>query len=380
MTSQILSRNYSNSSLVADVSVTSERAGFPKENVINFTRRTKVWRSGGHFEVVSGANTISFEETAATPLTATVATGSYESFALLAAAIKTALEDAGASTYTVTQDATTLKAKIASNGVGGGGIFTLRWTSASGIGTILGYNTASNDTGALTYTADTLRISTGEYFIYDFGIPLNPSAVVVSWRQDEPSSLNETAVLTVQGNYTNNFSVSAFTGTANKTDYGFFIKKEDGSEGLAPNAQRYWKISFDDVDNPNGYIEIGSIFIGEFIDFSRGQIQIPFSSSWEDGSLRQITDGGQVLTNQKYLTRTFSAEWFGLTRAEKEAFDEFFEEVRTAEPFYIMLDPNTVLGSTVERYVVFCRFEGVPSWSMEFPGVYTLSASFREDI
>ena len=381
MTTQFLSRNYSNSSLVANVTVTSEATGFPKENVINFTRRTKVWRSGGYFLVETGSNTIVFEETNGVPLTATITAGGHSSFSALATEIKTQLEAAGGSTYTVSQDTTTLKAKIVSDGSGGGGVFTLKWTSAGAIGGILGFDTSADDSGALTYLADSLRISTGESFVYDFGIPLNPDAVVVSWRQDEPSSLNETSVLTVKGNYTNNFSSSVvFSGTAAKTDYGFFLKKVGDADGLASNGQRYWQIAFDDIDNPNGYMEIGSIFIGEFIDFTRGSVQIPFNGSWEDGTIRQVTDSGQLLTTQKYLTRVFDANWFGLTKAEKEEFDEFFEEVRTAEPFYIMLDPNSVLGSTVERNLIYARFESAPTWSMEFPGVYTLSTRMREDI
>lgn len=381
MTTQILSRNYSNSELVAGLTASSEASGFPKENVTDFVRRTKVWRSGGHYRVVSGSNTIVFEETAATPLTATITPGSYASFALLATEIKTQLEAEGGSTYTITQDTTTLKAKIASNGSGGGGIFNINWTDATGIGSILGYNTTVNDTGSLTYTADSLKISTGEFFIYDFGIPLNPDAIVVSWRQDEINSINETAVLSVKGNYTNNFDGSVgYSGQTNKTDFGFYLQKGSSNEGLATTAFRYWKLEIIDTDNPTGFIEIGSIFIGEFIDFVRGQVQFPFSSSWEDGSIKQTTDSGQIVSNQKYLTRVFDAEWFALTRSEKEEFDEFFQEVKTADPFYLMLDPNQVIGSTVEQNVIFVRFNSVPKWTMEFPGIFSVSASFREDI
>jgi hypothetical protein len=66
--------------------------------------------------------------------------------------------------------------------------------------------------------------------------------------------------------------------------------------------------------------------------------------------------------------------------AEKEAFDAFYYEVRTGKPFYFLIDPNQVVGSTVERHVVYCRFTSVPSWSLERPGVYNLNVDLREDI
>jgi len=379
--SQFLAFNYADETIVPEITASSAAAGFPVSNLIGSTRRTKVWRSGGYFNIEAGKNLIVFEETIATPLTATVVADEYESFDDLAAAIKTALDAAGASTYTVTQDTVTLKAKIESDGLGGGGIFRINWTTEPDLGNTLGFDTTVNDTGSLTYLADSLKISTGEFFLFDFGMGTNPDAIVVSWRQDEVNSINETAILNVKANHTNNFATTIYDESTPKTDYGFLLRKDNASdEGIAPQPLRFWKLTIEDLDNANGFIELGSIFIGDYIGFTRGAVQFPFSASWDDGTIKTQTDGGQIFNQQRYMTRTFSAEFFALTKDEKDAFDEFFDQVRTGKPFYFLVDPNQVIESSVEKSLYYCRFTSVPSWGLERPGVFTLSCNLREDI
>jgi hypothetical protein len=379
--SQFLAFNYADESVIAELTASSAAIGFPVSNLVGSTRRTKVWRSGGYFNIEAGKNLIVFEETAATPLTATVVADEYESFDDLAAAIKTALEAVGSSTYTVTQDPVTLKAFIESDGTGGGGIFNILWTFEPDLGQTLGFDTTSNDTGSLEYLADSLRISTGEFFLFDFGMGLNPDAIVVSWRQDELNTLLETAILNVKANHTNNFATVIYEENTAKTDYGFLIRKQNATDqGIAPSPLRFWKLTIEDLDNTTGFIELGSIFIGDFIGFTRGAIQFPFSASWDDGTLKTQTDGGQVFNQQRYMTRTFTAEFFALTKEEKAAFDEFFYEVRTGKPFYFLVDPNQVIETSVEKSLYYCRFASTPSWKLERPGVFSLSCQLREDI
>ena len=379
MSSQILAYNYLAEATVAEVDASSETAGFPVENVYNYTRRSKVWRSSGHFEVKTGLNKIIFQESIGVDLTAEVVVGHYETFALFAAAVKAALELVGANTYTITQDSTTKKIKIASNGA------TLRliWTDSDSatMAGILGFSTAADDIGATTYTADILKTSSEEYILIDFGMAVNPDAVVISWRTDEQTKISGLATVTLKASFTNSLDSAPYSQTLTKTDYGYFIKKSSESDdGISDTPYRFWKISITDSTNPYGYIDIGSVFIGKWMNFTRGRIQFPFTMGYETGSTKSVTDGGQILAQNKYSTRRFSVDWFGLTQSEKQMIDEFSREVSTTSPFYLMLDSGTVVSDSTEKSLVYCSFEDMPSWTMDFPGVFSCDMSLREEI
>ncbi len=104
-------------------------------------------------------NTLVFSEAnASTPLTIGDLKSNY-SLSALASALKTALDAAGASTYTVTYDSVTRKYTIASDGAGADGVFKILGGSATesqvltSILNTLGFSN-KDYTGALTYTAE----------------------------------------------------------------------------------------------------------------------------------------------------------------------------------------------------------------------------------
>src|SRR5690606_10868250 len=138
---------------VANATKSSQATGYPASNALNVDKRRRVWRSSGYWLVEEGSNKIVFRETAGVDLEAEVAAGEYTSDTTFLAAIKTALEAAGDSTYTVERDSTTGRIKITSNGVGGDGILQLMWSDAdsAGMAALLGFSTSGDDTGALSY-------------------------------------------------------------------------------------------------------------------------------------------------------------------------------------------------------------------------------------
>ncbi len=109
MGTRIFNNNFSD---LATITSSSEQTAFPLTNAFNAQRRSRVWRSNGYFNITSSNNTIVFRESVGVDLTATVAIGVYTSRTAFFAAIKTALEAVGAGTYTISEDASTLKTVI----------------------------------------------------------------------------------------------------------------------------------------------------------------------------------------------------------------------------------------------------------------------------
>lgn len=83
-----------------------------------------------HITVDATNNKIEFQETSGTTLTGTITSGVY-AISDYATAVKTAMDAAGASTYTVTYSSTTRLFTIASNRTGGGGVFILVGTGSN---------------------------------------------------------------------------------------------------------------------------------------------------------------------------------------------------------------------------------------------------------
>lgn len=135
------------------------------------------------YVVNSSTNLLHFEETSGTVLTATLTAGNYDADEL-AAHLKTVLDAAGDSTYTVTNNSNTFKFTITSNGTGGGGVFNIRTNSGvsetlyesatqrvkyrtNTVAKIIGFN-KTDKTGALTYTSDFRYNLGGEAYVLLF--------------------------------------------------------------------------------------------------------------------------------------------------------------------------------------------------------------------
>lgn len=116
----------------------------------------------------AGNNKIDFEETGATPLVATLTNASYTT-SELCTEIKTQLEAAGGSVYTVTYNEFSLNLfRITSDGAGGGGIFTLLCNTgankANAVWDTIGFDDSADKSGFLIYIGDDEEVYlTGAY-------------------------------------------------------------------------------------------------------------------------------------------------------------------------------------------------------------------------
>ncbi len=376
MSVRILHNNFLDTSLVSHQTQSSEQTAFPASNMFNFQRRSKVWRSNGYWEITSSNNTIIFRETLAVDLTATVTAGEYTSSTALYTAIKSALEAVGDSTYTVSTDATTLKVKIASNGSGGGGVFQIDWVNST-MGSTLGFATTEEDTGALTYTADELKIHTSEWVKWDFGISTLPKAFCLIGSRNSPIKISPSATLKLQGNETDIWTDPSSEITLTYEDDVIY---SINSAGLWDEALRFARLLIQDTDNPQGYVQIGSLFLGDYFDAVRGRVQYPFSGVYVDSSLTTFSEGGQSFSDIRQKTEVFSITWFGLTIADRENIDDLWDNLGTSNSFFMQFDPDTAFSSSGNKLIRFVKFQSAPSYELVSPGNFSCKMILREEL
>lgn len=381
MTVLLMNTNYVDSDTLTSATASSADTSFPVTNLYNSFRRSKVWRSAGQWEITSSNNVIIFRETAAVDLTATIAIADYSTTATFLAAIKTALEAAGGSVYTVTQDSTSKKINIASDGAGGGGLLELMWTDVLSIAAAtLGYSTGADDTGGLTYTADDLKIHTSESIVFDFGVASNPYAFALVGPRNDPLGISSSATFKLQGNETDAWTSPSYDQTLTVYDDVISVFKASADAGLHTSALRYWRIYIEDVSNSNNYVEFGSVFLGQYFEPVRGRVQFPFTSSFVDFSKNTTTISGSKIGEKRNQTEKFNLKWFGLTIADKETLDDHFADVGEANPFFISLDPNAEFSSDARLYVRNVKYSSPPSYSLPSPGVFSYTMPLEEEI
>jgi hypothetical protein len=370
---RIFNTNYADPDILANYDVSSEQTSFPVENMLNWQRRSKVWRSNGYWRVTDSNKTLLFKEASASTLTATLNTGEYNA-TTLAADIKRAMEVSGDSTYTVTYS--NMKFNFSSNGTGGDGIFTIVY-SGSTLATDIGLQ--QDKTGALSYNMDKTRIHgiDGEWVIFDLGVSTNPDAILMIDQKQSAIKISPTATIKLQANTTSNFDNPQFEVAI---PYDDEVLSYISDAGMATAPYRYWKILFNDPHNPNGYIQMGAVSLSNYMNPQRGRAVYPLTQGYIDKTETIFSESGASFSDIKYKTQGFDVSLFGLQIADIEEFDRFFNDYGVGYPFFVSMDTGEVWSSDYRRRVIFCKFDQSPKYKLSSPNNFTLDVSFREEL
>lgn len=370
--------NFLDPDTIAAASVSSAQSAYPASNLYDL-KRFKPWRSNGYWLIESGSNTIVFREAVGVDLTATIAAGAYSSSTSFFAAVKAALEATGAATYTVSFDTTTGKVKILSDLSGGATVFQLRWTdpASADMAGILGFDTATNDTGAAFYVADDLRIHTQEFTTWDLGIPTNPKAFAAIGLRNRPLKITSGAVLKLQGSSTSTFTAPEFEQVIPYFDNVLALENPDG---LHTVGLRYWRLYIEDVSNPNGYVELGEIFLGDYQDLDRGNAVYPFSNVLGDRSDQLVSEGGQVYSARNNATQKFQLQWQGLKKGDLEILESIFNDFGFNKPLFLSFDRDSIFSTSGETWVRFCRFESEMEFQLVSFNNFSANWNLKEEL
>lgn len=373
---RILNLNLSLPGITNGETYSSQQSSYPESNVYNFQRRGKVWRTNGFWRVLAGSNTLVFNEGAA-DLTATVAAADYTSTTTFLAAVKAALDGApGATkTYTVAQDGTTKRIKITPSA----GIFAIRNTDPGSLAmcTTMGYQTTAATGLTTPVMADILKIHTSEWIRWDLGASSNPKGFVLIGGRNTGIKLSPGAVIRLQGNETDIWDTPSYQATV---AWDPFAICQFSDTGLHTEALRYWRMEIVDASNPLGYLEAGTIFLGDAFIPTRGCIQFPLTAPFQDKSATVYSENGQSFSDIRPKTQAFDMQFGFLTKTENEIMDDFAEKFGTSLPFFISLDPNVVFGSSENYHVKLVKLVKDLAPRLISPNVFSMDISVREEI
>lgn len=374
----VFNRVFTDPSMIVSADKSSQQTAYPASNAYNLDRRRRTWRSAGYFEITASNNKIIFRESVGVDLTATIAVSNYTTDAAFLTAIKTAMDAAGASIYTVTRDTSTNRIKITSDGLGGGGVFQLmctdiNFTSAD----VIGFSTTTNLTGSLNYTADLLRIHTSEWLLLDLGIPTNPTGIIGTIDRNDTIDLTNSSVVKLQGNPTNSWAAPAFEQDLVINNGTISLLNEDG---FYAGGLRYWRLYIESKDNPKGYVELGAVGLMEHLVLTRGCVVFPLKSEYQDRSSVVFSEGGRAIVTRRDKTQRFQLNWSGVDKASFEQLEEMWDQYGLHSSFFIAMDPNAAFSTNSARWCRLVKFDSAPQLDLSSPNNWAVGWELREEL
>lgn len=328
----------------------SSDPAFPVTNLSNILR-TKVWRSSGRFVIDSSNNKIDFEDSSGgAELTATLIDGEYTPEAL-ATHIGARMTLAGASTeadtYTCTYSSSTGRWTIATSG----SYLSILWDSgtntANSIGDTIGFDAATDSTGATTYTGPKIAIHTSERVTIDLGNTQAIDSFAICFHPFVGSKFSSGATVKLQANahpvwnspsvdqsltYDDRYNVITHFFTANQ-------------------SYRYWSIEVVDPQNPNLYVEIPTVLLAKATELTQLP-SIGFTQQATDFSLKSMTPYGQVYIDQNPIRRRVTWPYSTLGESDLEALLDVFSRVGTAIPIGVALDAEATVFDK-DRFFIY---------------------------
>lgn len=376
MSVRILTNNYVENGTYSDFTASSEATGFGVENLESDKARAKTWRSAGYFAITASNKTIVFRESVGVDLTATIAESNYTTLSSFLTAIKTALDAAGAATYTVTQTAAK-KISIASDLGGGATVFQLMCSDVAFTARdVLGFST-SDRTGSSSYTADNVRIHTEEFITIDLGAAFNPKAFILVGPRNEPLRISQSATVKIQGNSTDSWTSPAFEATLTHTD---FALARFSTTGLHSSALRYWRVSIVDRDNARGYVEASALYLGDWLTFTRGCPEFPLEIEEIDNTEKRSALQLGTLSTIRSQTAQVTLNWNNLTKTEVESMRDAWADRGLGKPFFVSLDPDEAFSSDLERWVLMVTFDSSPQYALDGPNRFSSTWVLVEEV
>lgn len=355
MEARIIDYNYSQLSDTV-ITATSSDPSFPASNIKN-PIRTRVHRTSGYFVITSSNNKINFKESAGGgELTATLTAANYTP-TTLAAEIKSQMEAVGGETYTVTYSSSTGKWTIAT----GGAYLDILWDTgtdtANAVGDTIGFDTSSDDTGALTYTGANIAIHTEEGIVFDLQTTEAIDSVVLLFDSIRGKRLTESAVVRIQANGSDSWASPAVDQVLTVDDtYGIATHFFSSDQ-----SYRYWRLEIVDPQNPDLYVETSTLVLGKGISLD----DVPangFTDEVSDQSEIEETDYGHRYADIRPLRRELSIDYPGLTNANILAIAQSYRRVGAVSPVLVAIDPLAESWNK-DRFVFYGFYSGSQSYS-----------------
>lgn len=350
-------RLYTNNHAVADgvaVTFSSAVADFPGANALD-ERKWKRWRTAGRFTISAANKNVYIND--GTDKTVTLTEGEYTSASALASHIQTRL-NASSSNWSVASSPSSGRFSFGRSS----GTAILRCSvSTNAVWDTVGWTATTNQNVGIGAVGQARRNHTSESVRFDLLTARDVTGFIAIPPTDTVYAPTASATLTLKASNVG-FGTWAETWTLERTDRGVF------QHFAAAEAYRYWEFEIIDRENPGvenaagdvlvagPYMDHAQIFLGEHAGPSTRTIGLGFTRRLVDPSVVTTTEAGATFTR----LRTKYWEIGGvrveyLTQEERIDLERAVEEVGTAVPFFLSLDPGATISEDGGEFTKYVR-------------------------
>jgi len=147
---------------------------------------------------------------------------------------------------------------------------------------------------------------------------------------------------------------------------------------FAAAEYRYWRLLIADAGNPDGFIQLGRIWLGGYFQPSR-DFGKDFSLRRVDPSPVVYSDSGSKSVGERTPYRVVELNFPGTD--EKAEFEQLIEVAGVGGDLIAALDPvNAVWSDGLHDYTLYCHLESAPEWSHRVNQRWSLRLRLRETI
>lgn len=194
--------------------------------------------------------------------------------------------------------------------------------------------------------------NTNQTVVIDLKTSEEIDSVVVLFHPLDGNKLTPDAVISMQGNATNEWSSPAVSVTLT-LDEDFEVASYFWSTA---NEYRYWRLKVTDPTNESDYIEIGKVILGKATQLSQCP-EIGFSYMNDDLSSVSRTEYNQVYSDVKPNVRSFEFNYNILTYADFETLQDIYDRVGSTVPVLLSLDTGEALFDK-DRFIIYGNLDG----------------------
>jgi hypothetical protein len=228
-----------------------------------------------------------------------------------------------------------------------------------------------------SFPAHDQRNHTSEWCTFDVGYPADITFFAVIGPLQYAFGLSSASNITLKANNLDEWDTVPLSITLTSIDAGIFYFLDS----IADNRYRYWRFEYEDKRNPLGPegISIGHIYLGDYITLANRNISMGFTKVLTDPSDFKESENGALYFDKRTKYGLFTGlNLQYLERADKDILEDMFNRLGIYTPFYLSLDPQYKISSSMGEFTKYVTFTESPDFNHVIYDKFNMSLSFRE--